>query len=660
MTDRKPAAPLLSWDVLRRAGAMTLATASITMALTTATLAGRPGVRVDPSPWVLAGVVILVLAGLAVCWARPGNPIGWLLLGSAALQAVSLIGAGYAQAGYAAAGAPWPGAFVAAWLGGWTWFPSLTLPVAVLPAIYPSGRPASPGWRRMAWAGVLGTVGVSLALALGTGLDDIVPGLRLPWPQPTWPDVIFVGGGFGLLAVAVIGGLLGLVRRTLRAHAPERQLLAWLLVAVLPIPVLFFLPVSGGLEVGYALLGVAVTVAVLRYRLLGITVVLQRTLLYLPLTLLLAVVIAGVSTLIARVAPGRPVPMLAAAAVVAVLVGPVTTVIRRGVNRFVLGECADPLAAMNEVTSPARTSTDDPVGSLLAALAETVHAAHVAVLDADGTTVAEVGAPRAAAERFPLYRDGEADGELVITALHSDTDRRIVTALLAHVRAVVRAVQLTDELQTERDRALTATAAERDRIRRDLHDGLGPSLSGIALGLQAAARAFDHDMNTVRAIVDRTRVEADAAVSEVRRALQALGPSALDGHTLDTAVRSLARTVGLADSGTSFTLTCDDLTGVSPGVQEAAFRITSEALTNVVKHAHATHCDVALHRHDGHLEVDVVDDGCGMAEHPTAGVGVESMRRRAAQAGGALSITPPATGGPGTFVRAQLQTGGPR
>src|SRR5512144_3307351 len=213
------------------------AVASLASVSTAAQLAPRPGVTVDPSVLLMVGLAILTLAGLALAWARPRNPIGWLLLGPALLQAVSEVTAGYAQAGYGDPGALWPGALFAAWLGAWTWFPSIALPVAVLPALYPSGRPPSRRWRRVAWSGALGTTCVTLALTLQPEIDaGVEPRPDLPVQLPGWLGIAFIAPGFALLAVAAVGGLVATVFRTLHAEAPERQQLAWLLTALLPVP----------------------------------------------------------------------------------------------------------------------------------------------------------------------------------------------------------------------------------------------------------------------------------------------------------------------------------------------------------------------------------------------------------------------------------------
>jgi signal transduction histidine kinase len=644
-----------SADALHRVAAVVVVGSVIAMTLAAAVIAGRPKVPLNPSPALLAAVVTFAMAGLTIAWARPRNTIGWLLIGAAALQAISLLGAAYAQAGYAAQ-PTWRGALVAAWLGSWTWFPSLALPVAVLPSVYPSGRPPSGRSSGVAVAGALGTVLVSLSLAAPPGnVGDIVRGLRLSWWQP--PSSLRMSlavVGFGLLAVAVIGGLVAAVVRTWHASGPERQQLAWFVTALTPLSALLFVPFHGGLEVSYALIGVAVAVGVLRYHLLDITVAVRRTLLYVPLTWLVALAVVAVSNGIRHVAPAGRVPIVGAAAVVAVLIGPVTRSLRRLVDRFVLGNRVDPLAVVESVAASTATGDDDPLGTVLEALARAVGSPYAGVVDRDGRRVAEIGDAPEAVESLPLQYDGQLLGELRIAVLRDETSRRILVPIAQQVATVWRMQDLMSELQAERERVVMATVTERDRIRRDLHDGLGPSLSGMSLALQAADGALATDPSAVRAILRRGRSEADAAYAEVRRVLDGLRPGALDVQRLPDAVAAVAQQLGLGRAGApGFTLEADLATAIPSEVEEAAYRIASEALHNVARHASARQCTVGLHRSDGHLELTVADDGSGLPAGAAMGVGLESMRVRAQHAGGTLVVAPAAPG-PGTVVRARL------
>jgi signal transduction histidine kinase len=216
----------------------------------------------------------------------------------------------------------------------------------------------------------------------------------------------------------------------------------------------------------------------------------------------------------------------------------------------------------------------------------------------------------------------------------------LVDALAPHLAMVVRADALTTALAEQQQRTTRATLAERDRLRRDLHDGLGPSLSGIALGLEAATGVLHTDPASAETILERTRVEADAAVREVRRVLDALRPSVLDELGLAGAVRRTASGLGLGrPGGTRFGLEASGVDGLPPHVEEAAFRIVAESLTNVARHACARSCTVRLIREAGALRLGVHDDGAGLLG-TGAGHGLDSMRRRAADLGGWLAVRP--------------------
>ena len=650
---------LTGGDGVRRTVAVAVAVTTVVGCLAAALLEPRPEVDVDASPAWLANLFVVGAAGLTVAWARPRNTIGWLLLLAVFLQMISLAGGAYAQVAYAD-GAPEPGAFAGAWLASWTWFPSLALPVAILPSIYPSGRPESRGRRLFVWSGTVGIVGLCAALGLGPDAPgETVPGLTSSIPQPpSWVDVVVMIPTALALAVAVVGGLAAATIRAFRAGDPERQQMLWLLVPLWPYVVGYFFTLPWWLPM-YAFVGVGVAIGVLRYRLLDIDLVVRRTLFYVPLVVLVACAVAGVSTAIARVAPSGPLPLLASAAVVAVLVGPVSGWLRRGVDRFALGMRADPVSAVGQVASRGElANAGDPVSTVLGAMVDAVGVPYAAVVDADDHLLAVVGSERDDVVHLALLEHGDWLGDLVIATPRDTAGRRIVEALVPHVASVVRNQRLLAELDAERGRVMEATVAERERIRSDLHDGLGPSLSGISLGLQAADSAMRGDNDAARAILDRTRAEADAAVREVRRVLEALSPTGLDHCHLATAIRETAERLGFdGESGPSFACLSEEMLRLPHDVEETAYRITGEALHNVARHANATRCDVVLSGEAGVLDLRITDDGIGLRDQRPRGVGLDSMRRRAREAGGSCFISSrPAAG---TVIRVRLPLGTP-
>jgi signal transduction histidine kinase len=212
--------------------------------------------------------------------------------------------------------------------------------------------------------------------------------------------------------------------------------------------------------------------------------------------------------------------------------------------------------------------------------------------------------------------------------------------------------RLNADLEAARERAVLTGLAERDRIRRDLHDGLGPSLSGVALGLEAAETALrSADQATATALTTRLRREVQAAVEEVRRIIDGLRPPVLDKLGLVTALRQRAESVTLRSGGRLQVRidAPDSLPPLSNEVEQAAYRIADEALTNVVRHSGATSCVLRIRPGD-ELILEVVDDGCGIPTTPRPGVGLESMRARAEALGGSLQLD----NGDGTRVAAHL------
>jgi two-component system NarL family sensor kinase len=220
------------------------------------------------------------------------------------------------------------------------------------------------------------------------------------------------------------------------------------------------------------------------------------------------------------------------------------------------------------------------------------------------------------------------------------------------VAAAGHAVTLTEDLRRSRERLVTAAEEERRRIRRDLHDGLGPTLAGLVLGLGQARRVAE-DPDAARARLDRLTEQTQAAVAEVRRLVYALRPPALDELGLLGALDEQAR--GLGGSTVQLMVQGPDEPLLLPAaVEVAAYRIAMEAMTNIIRHASAGSASVRL-AVDGALRLEVSDDGAGLPDHFRAGVGIASMRERAAELGGTCTIEP--RDPHGTLVRAVLPLG---
>jgi signal transduction histidine kinase len=233
----------------------------------------------------------------------------------------------------------------------------------------------------------------------------------------------------------------------------------------------------------------------------------------------------------------------------------------------------------------------------------------------------------------------------------SRRDEQLLGDLVRQAASAARTGQLAEELQESRERLVVAREEERRRIRRDLHDGLGPSLSGVVYQLESARLLVDKDPGAVRRILASLSEHAQEVVADVRRLVHDLRPPALDDRGLVGALAQQAERI-TDTGGPVVTVEADDLGPLPAAVEVAAYRIVSEALTNVARHAGARRARVGLALDDGSVLVEVTDDGTGIAAEAQAGVGLVSLRERAAELGGRSEVTCPPTGG--TLVRAWL------
>src|SRR5215216_3009601 len=239
-----------------------------------------------------------------------------------------------------------------------------------------------------------------------------------------------------------------------------------------------------------------------------------------------------------------------------------------------------------------------------------------------------------------------------------------ITWMLAHSRtqafrasadlkeANLELEQTNTELQRSRESLVNTREEERRRLRRDLHDGVGPQLAALMLELETASDLVS-DNSEASALMAKLSKRAREIVSDVRRSVHALRPPALDELGLVEALREEASKCSLADLRVSVEYS-EELSELPAAVEVACYRIAQEALANVVRHAGASHCSIRIRLDEeaGALSVEIEDDGRGIREDDRAGVGMSSMRERTEELGGWCTVKPLAGGG--TLVRAFL------
>lgn len=338
--------------------------------------------------------------------------------------------------------------------------------------------------------------------------------------------------------------------------------------------------------------------------------------------------------------------------VLAVIFNPVRVWLQRRVDRLFYGSRQDPARAVAEVGTRLRENAAGTTGleGALAALCETLRVP-AAAIRVDGTVLAQIGGLSDEPHLAPLMRGTTKVWELLIRPRSgerklSKADRRIV-ALLADLLAVaVQATQLADELVESRANLISAREEERQRLRQDMHDGVGPALTGVMLKAAAARRLAASNPAASAELLRELEGNVAAAIADVRGLIDELRPPVLDGRGLVGALQDYLDSVQ-TPSGPRLQLSIDgvaDLEQLPESVEVAAYRIATESLTNVLRHAHADAASISLAVDGNQLQMKITDNG--VAPTPwTAGLGLSSMRERATALGGWMSAGPTESGG---------------
>jgi signal transduction histidine kinase len=420
------------------------------------------------------------------------------------------------------------------------------------------------------------------------------------------------------------------------------------------------------------LIPVFISIAMLRHNLFDVDLVINRTLVYGALTAMVVglyvIVVGGLSALLQL--RGSLLISLIATGLVAVLFAPLRERLQRGVNRLMYGERDDPYRVLSRLGS--RLESTLAPNAVLPTAARTVKEAlrvpYAAIeLAQDGVfeTAASAGEPVDDPLRLPLVYGGETVGHLVLASRAGEegftpADQQLLDDLMPQIGVAAHAVRLTEEavrlstdLQRSRERLITTREEERRRLHQDLHDGLGPMLGSLTLKLDVASELLERDPPAARVLLSELKMQAQSAVVDVRRLVYALRPPALDDLGLLGAIGETAaqyRANGLHVSVD----TPGRLPPLPAAVEVAAYRIAQEAMTNVARHAEASECVVrlALDETVETLRLEVRDDGRGLPPERGRGVGVASMRERAAELGGHCVVETLPAGG--TRVHASL------
>jgi signal transduction histidine kinase len=573
----------------------------------------------------------------------------------------------------------------------WVYVPAFFVSVSaffIFPLVFPTGQPV-PRWIR--WKMFFD---IAFAIILTLRLNSA---LREP----------IVESGFVLayLVLSLCTNAFALSYRYFRVAGPvERQQIKWVVVGVvgfitIAFPMdtfLYYHPViidsaralvlSAIPDTIYRVVAlfipVSVAISVLRYRLWDIDILINRTLVYGALTSIVVsafVILVGFLSVLFQ-SSGNSIIAIIATGLVALLFNPLRQRLQRGVNHLMYGERDEPYTALSRLGRrlEATLAPESVLPTVVTTVRDVLRLPYVAIYlqqDSHGyKIVAESASPLLRIENgrirvpgmeregrcIPLIHQGETVGYIVLgprapNEAFSTTDLRLLEDLAPQVGVAVHAVRLTADLQRSRERLVLAREEERRRLRRDLHDGLGPQLAGLALKLETLRNRLNGDPLADSILGDLAKRTQDATAN-IRHLVYELRPPTLDEFGLIMALREgVAQFTQQGGNGLNIAFDApESLPPLPAAVEVAVYRIVQEALTNVIRHADAHHCHICLRLDEsaGLLCLDIQDDGKGLSMKRRAGIGLNSMRERAEEVGGTLTVTSVATGG--THLRAHL------
>jgi signal transduction histidine kinase len=628
----------------------------------------------------VAFIVGFASVGALLAWKRPANPIGWLLCAT---------GLSYAAGAFGLLLLQFPPTRIWAHWMGWIWLFGVGFVVFVL-LLFPTGTLPSRRWRLVTWAAAAGLA----AWVLGNAFAPAI----ITAGSPPLDNPIGVGGlaghlfqflavgGAALNGAAGLAALVSLVFRYRRAPAVEREQLKWLVYAggLIVAAVIAEIPIERILGPGdaavnlqnatssgaVALVPVAIGIAIFRYHLYDIDLVINKTLVYGALAVFITGVYVAIVVGIGSLAQHGVRPSLAlsiaATAVVAIAFQPVRAWVQRLANRLVYGRRATPYEVLADFAGrmAGAYAAEDLLPRMARILAEGTGATRADVwlksgeVFHDGATwpagapplppapaTADVPAYLAADRILPVRYEGEVLGALSVSKRPGEaltpTEGRLLADLAGQVGLVLKNVGLRDqllarleEIRASRLRLVAAQDAERRRIERNIHDGAQQQLVALAIKLSITESMIGTDTEGEREMLAELRQDAAGAVADLRDLARGIYPPLLASKGLVAALEAQA---GKAPVPTA--VTADGVGRYPQDLEAAVYFCVLEALQNVAKYAGAARAEVRLADSGYDLTFEVTDDGAGFdPESRGYGTGLQGMTDRLHAHGGSLDV----------------------
>ncbi|HEX8098580.1 MAG TPA: GAF domain-containing sensor histidine kinase [Actinomycetota bacterium] len=665
-----------------------LAVAGVGMAFVYVALTGRDFIENLFYVAIFGG---LATVGALVVSRHPGNAIGWLFVAVAGMAALAFAaGDGYAQYAYRVKGGHLPLAIWAAWLSNWWWVVFIGPFLVFVPLLFPDGKLPSPRWRPFAWfAGILVAVtGTLFALSPDIEVTGVPRHLKSPLGVPALRGALDFFNGVGFLLYIALGvtSVVSLFLRLRRARAEERQQIKWFVYAF-ALLVGYFV-ISGILEALHvftegnlidaalgivAFMGIPVSagIAILKYRLYDVDIVIKRTvvfgLLAAFITALYVGIVIGLGALVSGAGTNRALN-IGAAVIIALAFQPARNRARHLANRLVYGKRATPYEVLSEFSERlgGRYALEDLLPTLARMLAEGTGAKQAGVWLKVGDELrasaswppgdAPAPEPRAlgngalpaipdADAVFPVEHQGELLGALTLSKPRGEAvtpdEQKLLSDLASQAALVLRNVRLNaelqaklEELQASRQRIVAAQDAERRRLERNIHDGAQQQLVALSVKLRLARTLAGRDPARAEQMLTEVEQETIEALETLRDLARGIYPPLLADQGLAAALTAQARKVPIPVE-----VDPDGVGRYPQDVEAAVYFCCLEALQNISKYANATSAVIQLRGDDGYLRFEVKDDGLGFdAVSTPKGSGLQNMADRLAALEGSLEI----------------------
>lgn len=422
-----------------------------------------------------------------------------------------------------------------------------------------------------------------------------------------------------------------------------------------------------GMMLAFLFIPTSIGIAITRSRLWDIDPIINRTLVYGALsflTIAFYILVVGGSALYFRNNESNILISFIATGMVAILFEPLRQRLQRGVNRLMYGERDDPATVLTHLSQrlDSALAPDSVLQTIVETLAQTLRLPYAAIslLDEKPRFASSRQLPPSELIHLPLTYQTERVGQLLLAPRSpgesfSPADMKLINLIAQQAGGAAYTVRLNNDLQRSRERLVTAQEEERRRLRRDLHDGVGPTLASLSQRIDTASELVDSDPEKGKRLLKDLKGQVKETVAEIRRLVYALRPPVLDEFGLVSAIREHVAQYSGPNGMTISIDATEPLPALPAAVEVAAYRIIMEAFTNIVKHAGAGVCQIRIKIEAASLVLEIFDDGKGLTANPRAGIGLTSMRERAAELGGECVIENIPAGG--TSVRARLPIG---